>query len=205
MHRRTLLSRGALEYYLAAACVALIVLNVALKIGAIVLVQRTQSQDVHAHPETGWSVPLASGEVALDTGAWTRYTLHDPEPWAPLFPGGGVVHLGPSRAPYTVAMMHQLRCMDALRHEFTRPRVERDWAVAQHCLNYLRQAARCRGDTHLDGYQYASKPRAVDTNPVRRCRDWRAVYEKVEQIQREHALWMQEHDTAREEGPRRVP
>ncbi|KAH9914381.1 uncharacterized protein BXZ73DRAFT_55014 [Epithele typhae] len=203
--RRSIFSWRATERVIVVASLALIVLNGALKFAALAFLRHLEAQETYMHPETGWSVPAAAHEVALETGGWARYTLDAPEPWEPLFPGGGVVHLGPSRAPYTVAMMHQFRCMDALRHEFTRPRAERDWAHAQHCLNYLRQAARCRGDTQLDAYQYAHKIGAVDKRPVRRCRDWRAVYEQVEQSQREYADWVEEHDRARKEGEVRVP
>ena len=81
-------------------------------------------------------------------------------------------------------MLHQLRCLDVLRDQLTRTKGERDTEPTRHCLNYLRQMLLCRGDLYLDAYQYAHNVNAVHPHPVRRCRDWRAIYEKVAENQR---------------------
>lgn len=122
-------------------------------------------------------------EVLLQIDRWTRYTLDSPEPWKELFPGGGVVHIGPERAPYTVSMLHQLRCLDVVREQLTRVRNTRDLEPTRHCLNYLRQTLMCRSDIHLDAYQYLHKVNALDSHPVRKCRNWTSVYEKVAENQ----------------------
>lgn len=107
-----------------------------------------------------------------------------------------MIHVGPSHTPYTVAMMHQRRCLDALREQLSRPRLERDVEPTEHCLNYLRQMTMCRGDL-VDWYQYAHKINSLNRNAVRRCKDWTAVYEKVWDNQKEHSAWLksQQHDS----------
>ena len=68
-----------------------------------------------------------------------------------------------------------------------RARVDDD-AQTQHCMNYLREMLMCHADDMLDPYQYAHKIRALNAQPVRRCRDWRAVYERVEKSQLGHSV-----------------
>ncbi len=120
----------------------------------------------------------------LQLDSWTRYTIFSPLEWQPLFPGGGIVHLGPEREPFTVAMMHQLRCLDVVRDQLSRSKRERDEEPTRHCLNYLRQSLQCRGDLQLDAYQYAHKVNPLHPHAVRRCKDWRVVYDKVTENQR---------------------
>lgn len=123
-------------------------------------------------------------EVLLIVDSWKRYPLDAAEPWAPLFPNGGVVHLGPHNATYTVGMMHQLRCLDAIRTQLARPRAEREDQPTRHCLNYLRQVLMCRDEgLKLDAFQYAHKVMSLSQHMIRRCKDWRPVYEKVWEVQ----------------------
>ena len=137
-----------------------------------------------------WPGTLVQGEVLLIADNWTRYPLNSTQQWAPLFPNGGVVYLGKEHLPYTVAMMHQLRCLDHIRDQLNRPKNERSMEPARHYLNYLRQVVMCRGDLQLDPYQYAHKVNALPKHPVRRCKDWRPVYEKVSENHREHEAWL---------------
>ena len=136
-------------------------------------------------------------EVALEIDSWTRYHLSSGAEWAPLFPEGGVVHLGPSQTPYTVAMMHELRCLDVIREQLSRPKLERDVEPTRHCLNYLRQMLTCRGDLQLDMFQYPHRTGSLHPHAIRRCKDWRSVYEKVWDLQKTHrALLGIRHDNA---------
>ncbi|KAM5531426.1 hypothetical protein V8D89_014883 [Ganoderma adspersum] len=119
-------------------------------------------------------------EVLLLVDSWKHYSLDSAEQWAPLFPNGGVVHLGPDNTTYTVGMMHQLRCLDAIRAQLARPSAEREEQPTRHCLNYLRQVLMCRDEgLKLDPFQYAHKVMSLSKHPIRRCKDWRPVYEKV--------------------------
>ncbi len=87
-------------------------------------------------------------------------------------------------------MMHQLRCLDVVRDQLSRPRGERDAEPTRHCLNYIRQMATCRGDLQFDPIQYPHKVNALHPHAVRRCRDWRTVYDAVWKNQKEHRDWL---------------
>ncbi|KAI0631475.1 hypothetical protein C8Q77DRAFT_138846 [Trametes polyzona] len=141
-----------------------------------------------------WSIDRQ--EVLLEIDSWTRYRLDSAQQWAPLHPGGGVIHLGPDRDPYTVSMMHQLRCLDVVRDQLNRPKSERSEQPTRHCMNYLRQMLLCRGDLQLDPYQYPHKVRAVHPHAIRRCKDWRVIYDKVGENQRDHAEWIARQQNA---------
>ena len=138
----------------------------------------------HLTPVAPWNVERK--EVVLEVDSWTRYHLSSAAEWAPLFPEGGIIHLGSLGMSYTVSMMRQLRCLHVVREQLTRPVRERDVEPTRHCLNYLRQMVMCRGDLHFDPYQYAHPINAVHPHAVRRCKDWRAVYESVWENQREY-------------------
>ena len=127
-------------------------------------------------------------EVSLQFDTWARYKLHSAHEWAALVPSDGIVHLGVDQEPHTVSMLHQLRCINLMREQLTQSKAGRDVDRTQHCMNYLRQMLMCHADDMLDPYQYVHKMNALNAQPVRRCRDWRAVYERVEDNQREHSL-----------------
>ncbi|KAH6896131.1 hypothetical protein BKA70DRAFT_1116859 [Coprinopsis sp. MPI-PUGE-AT-0042] len=111
--------------------------------------------------------------------------------WASLVPGGnGVIHLGPYKQPFTISMFHQLRCLDIIRDETTRDRSNNEndgpTELGRHCLNYIRQMITCRGDFHLESFQYASHKDPIDQKGVHQCRDWEAAYKEVERNQMEY-------------------
>ncbi|OJT11911.1 hypothetical protein TRAPUB_11557 [Trametes pubescens] len=181
-----MLSKRAVENAFIAVAIALLAANAALKLVARATISRAGGHENESnHPL--WS--MERGDVLLEHDSWTRYHLDAAQQWAPLFPEGGVVHLGPEKTPYTVSMMHQLRCLDVVRDQLNRPKSERSEQPARHCLNYIRQQLMCRGDLQLDPYQYPHKVRAVHPHAIRKCKDWRAVYAKVEENQMEYAAW----------------
>ncbi|EIW52671.1 uncharacterized protein TRAVEDRAFT_24130 [Trametes versicolor FP-101664 SS1] len=182
-----MLSKRTVENAFIAIAIALLAANAALKLVARATISRVEGHENESnHPL--WSVER--GDVLLQHDSWTRYHLDAAQQWAPLFPEGGIIHLGPEQTPYTVSMMHQLRCLDVLRDQLNRPKSERSEQPARHCLNYIRQQLMCRGDLQLDPYQYPHKVRAVHPHAIRKCKDWRAVYEKVEENQMEYAAWV---------------
>ncbi|KIP09674.1 hypothetical protein PHLGIDRAFT_126117 [Phlebiopsis gigantea 11061_1 CR5-6] len=156
----------------------LLAFNLASKLLGYVWLKYHVHDDVNTVP---WSTD--KGEVYLQFDTWARYRLHSADEWAALYPGNGLVHLGRDQEPHTVAMLHQLRCIDFVRDQITRPAAARDGGQTRHCMNYLREMLMCHADDTLDAYQYVHKTRALDAQPVRRCRDWRAVYERVERSQ----------------------
>lgn len=126
---------------------------------------------------------------ALDTtqGALEWSSLVPSSPSSP----NGTVHLGPYKQPFTVSMMHQLKCLDVIRHETIRGgRDEDGMALARHCLNYLRQMVTCRADLELESFQFASHKNPIDMHGVYECKDWSRVYEEVKKNQEEHEEWV---------------
>ncbi|KAM5531448.1 hypothetical protein V8D89_014905 [Ganoderma adspersum] len=187
-----MLAKRTLENALITLAIVALVLNAILKFAARTVVDRGQA----VWNENGgiWSVERK--EVALQFDSWTRYKLDSRQQWAPLFPDGGIIQLGPERTTYTVSMMHQLRCLDVIRDQLSRPRSERDAEPTRHCLNYVRQMATCRGDLQFDPIQYPHKVNALHPHAVRRCRDWRAVYDEVWRNQQKHRDWLKERRNA---------
>ncbi|KAM3077069.1 hypothetical protein ACMFMG_003461 [Clarireedia jacksonii] len=146
-------------------------------------------------------------EAWKDTGTAGDYLwLHEV-----VTPGGGYVavpyprryDLAPS-APfvgskdeaevYATAAVHQLHCLAALRdriisYQDNRPaRYPGDHSF--HCLNYLRQAVLCAGDTTLEyGHKFWSNEKNetewdfTGTGSVHQCRDWNTI----EQFMLEHS------------------
>jgi hypothetical protein len=108
--------------------------------------------------------------------------------WNATLPSGGaVLYLGTAARPFTLAMFHELRCLNIVReiiHEFyadsspntTVPRKH----LATHCMNYLRQMVLCRADTRLQTVRASKGGGRTVLETMRTCRDWTAVYEAAE-------------------------
>ncbi|PBK87114.1 hypothetical protein ARMGADRAFT_1066181 [Armillaria gallica] len=114
--------------------------------------------------------------------------------WETLFPGNGLVVLGPHEQVFSISMFHQLRCLNIIRTAI----VERGgiWGhngsseLVHHCVNYLRQMVLCRASMHLDDVVGWGKPEVfTDTYE---CKDWDMVYLTVKENQRihsKHSTW----------------
>ncbi|OSX65733.1 hypothetical protein POSPLADRAFT_1038358 [Postia placenta MAD-698-R-SB12] len=139
--------------------------------------------------------PITVPRVLMASDASTHFQLTTAAgiaEWVALVPGNGLVHLGPHRAPYTVAMLHELRCLDIVRDAMVHGLRSGNMTDAQvdlgrHCLNYLRQMVLCRGDLQLEPFLAPSHYKPIDLYGTYVCRDWGAVYREVEQNQREYA------------------
>ncbi|KAF8346124.1 hypothetical protein F5887DRAFT_962799 [Amanita rubescens] len=116
-------------------------------------------------------------------------TEHRPREWAQLVPGGdGVVYLGEHKRPFSVSLFHQLRCLDILRNETVTPREGPPSEFARHCLNYMKQMVLCRGDVHLESFNYASHLDPIDQSGDWECRDWGLVYKEAKRNQAARTL-----------------
>lgn len=110
--------------------------------------------------------------------------------WEAQIPGNGAIYLGKERQPFSIGMMHELRCLHHLRAEIVLGWSLRERNVtlppnrlSRHCLNYLRQMVLCRADVDLE---------PVSTLPSKshlresRCNDWTTVYDAIERNQKEY-------------------
>lgn len=113
--------------------------------------------------------------------------------WHALVPGDGLVYLGPHKQPYTIGMMHQLKCLDIIREEMVVERTNGSpppTALGRHCLNYMRQILMCRGDLELESFQFASHHNPIDWRGVYECKDWEAVFNAVKENQLEYEKYL---------------
>ncbi|KAI0041963.1 hypothetical protein FA95DRAFT_1682863 [Auriscalpium vulgare] len=173
------------ETLLFSAAIALLAVNASYKLAGLAWVRHIDALTARLADPTDGLFPVEKRPVMLEFDYWLRYGIHDVQQWAVLVPHDGVVRVGPAHEPATVAMLHELRCIDVVRAALAVDGAQRDWAPTHHCMNYLRQTVVCRGDTFLEPYQYASKIDPVDGHPIRRCWDWNAVYDAVYKNQRE--------------------
>jgi len=79
----------------------------------------------------------------------------------------------------TVALFHQLRCIEILHKAYVEEGSHRTSELVQHCLNYVRQSVMCQLDM-------TNEPQAdTQTSNGREslCRDWESVYREAERNQ----------------------
>ncbi|KAH8101562.1 hypothetical protein BXZ70DRAFT_891904 [Cristinia sonorae] len=76
----------------------------------------------------------------------------------------------------TVALFHQLRCLDILEKAYLEEGSHRTSQLATHCLNYIRQSIMCQTDMTNEP-QTESR---TDNGRESLCRDWEGVYREAE-------------------------
>ncbi|KAI0953945.1 hypothetical protein AcW1_006738 [Taiwanofungus camphoratus] len=175
-----------LESILGFVCIVFLATNAIYKLVGLLWVRNALNGDRSTDSDL-WIVER--GQVQLKFDNYIPYGLDSELEWSALVPGNGLVYVGTNHQPFMVSMMHQLRCIDVVRAQLVKKEY-RQMDMARHCMNYIRQMILCRGDTFLDPYQYPSKINPLDPHPVRRCLDWRAVYEAAENNQQEHVAWL---------------
>lgn len=142
--------------------------------------------------------PIERPFVRLAGQHSSRFQLDTPDgaaEWRSIVPGDGLVHLGEDKQPYTISMMHQLRCLDIIREEMLVGRGEESTepsALSRHCLNYIKQMVLCRGDIQLEPFQHPNHIDPINTDQVYECRDWTAVYDAVRKNQEEFGRWRED-------------
>ncbi|TFK35071.1 hypothetical protein BDQ12DRAFT_688754 [Crucibulum laeve] len=107
--------------------------------------------------------------------------------WEAMMPqNDGLIYLGPEKQPFMLSVFHQLRCLDIMRRAYTDGAAGGDShksPLARHCLNYIRQMVYCRGDLRLERVVDPNGPHAVQVRDPQTCRDWRAVYSKLADLE----------------------
>ncbi len=78
--------------------------------------------------------------------------------WETLFPGNGLIVLGPHEQVFSISMFHQLRCLNMIRNVLVEHGGIRGHdgssELVHHCVNYLRQMVLCRASMHRDDVVY---------------------------------------------------
>lgn len=95
-----------------------------------------------------------------DTVHYNTTRQDSKEDYARLLPSGGhQVHIddGDHAGPYTVALFHQLRCLDIISQGYRTQTYPGE--LERHCLNYLRQSILCIADNRLESVRSPVGPR----------------------------------------------
>jgi hypothetical protein len=84
-----------------------------------------------------------------------RYTTDDSseeqDDWASLVPSTGPsAVLSSDNNTYTLAMFHQLACLRHVRDVYVADTGLDSASLVNHCLNYMRQAIMCHGETRIE-------------------------------------------------------
>ncbi|KAJ3753849.1 hypothetical protein EV360DRAFT_52727 [Lentinula raphanica] len=124
--------------------------------------------------------------------------------WSTLTPtsSGGFIYHPQYNKFYTISMYHQIHCLNALRRYIAQGMTTRAnlhltnevLSHTNHCLDYLRQALLCQGDTTLEPVHEILVPADVSRNVtehldlvsqgwnvIHRCKDWTVVREYAEE------------------------
>ncbi|TCD62361.1 hypothetical protein EIP91_006970 [Steccherinum ochraceum] len=76
----------------------------------------------------------------------------------------------------TVALFHQLSCVDILHQAYVEEGSHQTSELVQHCLNYIRQAVMCQLDMSNEPQGDAQTSNGRDSL----CHDWESVYREAE-------------------------
>lgn len=71
-----------------------------------------------------------------------------------------------------VSMVHQLQCLQVIRKEYGEGT---QTALAEHCMQYLRQSILCAADTRLESVRFSRPPHVVALPGEYECRDWTSI------------------------------
>ena len=145
--------------------------------------------------------------VALNVAESQHYKLDDPEgdeEWEQLIPAHGhtvtlpLTNMTTARnlalmsiyakestsKTYTIAMLHQLKCVAILRQSFISRRIRdqnltlREQQLTHHCANYLRQTFLCQSQSQLEPHTRTVEQTGYDAS----CKDWSQLFDFVEDV-----------------------
>ncbi|ETW79631.1 hypothetical protein HETIRDRAFT_243407, partial [Heterobasidion irregulare TC 32-1] len=133
-----------------------------------------------------WPIPEAN-KVYMYPEDTHHYALSTPEgiaEWQALVPYDGTVRPGPRARPSTIAMSHQLQCLDVIRNAMVLPISPGDAQgrnARDRCLNHTTQMVLRHAHAHVESARTDVTPRITDlTRSVHRCRDWRVPHDRME-------------------------
>ncbi|KAK7680838.1 hypothetical protein QCA50_016148 [Cerrena zonata] len=105
------------------------------------------------------------------------------ESWSKILPPGGhTVHLtnpDGSISTHTVAMFHQIRCIDILHKAYYDEGSHLTNPLAQHCMNYLRETFLCQMDMRNEPQGSVGTRNGYESL----CYDWEGIYAEAEKNQ----------------------
>jgi len=126
-------------------------------------------------------------------------TVHNAdEDWEPLFqPSDGFIYLGKDQRQFSIAMLHQLRCLQIIRYTIIENQqklssnitIKPDHLV-DHCIGYLRQIILCQADTTVESLRSHTGGDAADLESANyTCKDWTQVFESINLNHAQYSQW----------------
>ncbi|KAI0060429.1 hypothetical protein BV25DRAFT_1827925 [Artomyces pyxidatus] len=180
-------SHPALPFFILSASVLLIGL-LSVPISTYLTLKR-----VYLNRPLTWSPPPHE-HVALRIIPGSSHYEMGSEAWDKLLPlGGHVVHLREpdgSIKTYTVAMFHQLRCVEILHRAYVDEGSHRTSPPVQSCLNYLRQTMLCAMDTRNEPQGAVYTHNGFETL----CYDWEGIFREAERNHEEFHRYSLDHE-----------
>lgn len=159
---------------------------------------------------SGASSTHGSSSSTHDSSTYQKSPAEVAYEWHSAYPGEnlGFVRLGPKKRFFSLALYHQIHCLDSLRKAILAPadvhshadarnedgnnshgarddngrsKTKRDSAHSSHCLNYLRQTILCAADLTLEPEtEEGSQDVGEGLAVTHVCRDWSKVHRFVE-------------------------
>lgn len=142
--------------------------------------RKCRSQLLSACLQGQWSYPDLE-KVAMHFHRRSAFFGTTQEGWNQMLPSGGHLihqgHLDGSVSTHTVAVFHQLQCLNTIRqYHAGDPNTPLSSPLVSHCLNYLRETVLCQMDMREE--QIPDKP--LINGFDRMCIDWEAVWKDAE-------------------------
>lgn len=77
---------------------------------------------------------------------------------------------------YTVALFHQLKCLEVIQEAYVNEGSHIGSQMVQHCMNYLRETSLCHMDMRTE-----TQGRTLTNNGFDQlCYDWEVIYTEAE-------------------------
>jgi hypothetical protein len=147
-------------------------------------------------PQRWFPLDLDLEEVHMPREDSVHYTMNTPlgtAEWQTLLPSGdGFLYLGPSHQQFSIAMFHQLRCLNVVRGalasiferpELATPNSDDQPAIVRHCMDYLRQMTLCHADLTMLNVKSIHRGRGhvKDSDNTHRCKAFNTIYDAAEE------------------------
>ncbi|KAG7098818.1 hypothetical protein E1B28_000723 [Marasmius oreades] len=136
-------------------------------------------RNLPTEPRLTWSIPKLEHVAMHIIPTSSRYKM-GAEAWKHMLPSGGhVIRIEEADGmitTHTVAMFHQLRCLELLQQAYVDEGSHRTSELVQHCMNYLRQTVLCQMDmrTEIQGSTF------THSGYDQMCNDWEVIYTEAE-------------------------
>lgn len=136
-----------------------------------------------------WAVPPPERVTIHIIPASVHFDMGTPA-WDNLLPSGGhTIHLDEpdgSVSTHTVAMFHQLRCIEILHRAYYNEGSHHTEELPQHCLNYLRETFSCHMDMRLEPQGSSFTHNGFESL----CYDWDGLFDEAERNHHAYAKRM---------------